>query len=90
MSEQLRLRDRGLEWRTVDGEVVALDVSASVYLSVNESGKLLWEALARGAARAELVQLLIDAHALERAAAERDTDAFIAELGRRGLLDPGA
>lgn len=89
MTDELRLRSDGVEWRTVDGEVVALDMAESIYLAVNASGRILWEALSRGTTRAEMVRRLIDAFALSPEAAERDTDAFIAELQRRGLLKTG-
>ncbi|MGA2470743.1 MAG: PqqD family protein [Solirubrobacteraceae bacterium] len=87
MSEKLRLREAGLEWRTVDGEVVALDVAASAYLAVNESGRLLWEALGAGTTRGKLIELLTANYGLDRTVAERDIDEFLAELGRRGLLE---
>lgn len=86
MSQRILLRMADLEWRVVEREVVALDVSDSEYLAVNESGTLMWEALALGTTRVELVRLLMDTYALDQTAAERDTDAFLAELGRRGLL----
>ncbi len=85
-TDQLQLRTPGLEWRSIEGQVIALDITASLYLAVNESGQLLWEELARGTTRTALVQSLSDAYALDRSAAERDTDAFLAELRRRGLL----
>lgn len=88
MSEQLRLRNAELEWRTVEDEVVALDMSESAYLAVNQSGRRLWEELARGTTRAALVELLVESYALERERAEHDADAFLAELERRGLLEP--
>jgi hypothetical protein len=90
MAERLRLRAAGLEWRTVGGEVVALDMTDASYLAVNPSGKDLWEALAAGTTRAALVQLLIDQYALDHTTAEHDTEAFLGELGRHGLLDAGA
>lgn len=87
MSERLQLHDIDVAWRVVDGEVVALDLRESEYLAVNASGKILWEALARGTTRAGLVQRLIDEYALSPETAERDTGTFLAELRRRGLLD---
>jgi hypothetical protein len=86
MSDEIKLRDSGLEWRAVQGEVVALDMTESAYLAVNESGRHLWEALGRGTTRPALVKILTDTYGLEPADAERDTDAFLAELGKRGLL----
>jgi len=49
----------------------------------------LWEALDRGAPRAELVRILQDAFGIDQSDAERDVDAFLAELATRGLLDQG-
>ena len=37
----LRLRSRALEWRIVEGEVIAIDGDTSQYLGVNGSGALL-------------------------------------------------
>jgi hypothetical protein len=87
MDERLRLRDRNLEWRAVEGEVVALDVEASQYLAINATGRGLWEALASGATRAELADLLATEHGVHRASAVRDAEAFLAALERRGLLE---
>jgi hypothetical protein len=87
MSEQLRLRRAGLEWRAVEGEIVALDLPRSTYLAANRTGSLLWEALARGTTREELVEALSREYSLEREAAERDVDAFVADLRDRGLVE---
>jgi hypothetical protein len=82
----LRLRDTDLDWREVEGELVALDLRESRYLAVNETGKHLWSALAEGATRDELVQGLVDGFDVERSRAEADVDAFVGELEARGLL----
>jgi hypothetical protein len=86
MAERLRLRRSGLTWQAVEGEVIALDMSASHYLGANPSGSLLWEALGSGATAAELVALLVDRYGVQRAAAERDVAAFVAQLRDLGLL----
>lgn len=90
MSERLKLRADYVEWRAVEGEIVALDINASEYLAINSSGRILWEALDRGTTHAGLVQLLIERYGLSRSDAERDTTAFLADLRRRGLLDTAA
>jgi hypothetical protein len=84
--EQLRLRAENLDWRLVEGEIVALDVSRSAYLGVNAAGALLWEALARGATREQLVRLLRGRFGVAASAAERDVTAFVGQLGARDLL----
>ena len=86
---ELRL-GTGLEWREVEGEIVALDLDRSVYLAANASGALMWRQLSTGATREALVELLARTYTLERGTAERDVDAFLAELQRQGYLRPAA
>jgi hypothetical protein len=83
---ELRLRQDGVAWRDVDGEVVALDERAAVYLAANPAGALLWRSLAGGATRDGLVEELAATFGIERRRASADTDAFLAELRERGLL----
>ena len=86
MSE-LRLRRSSLQWLDADGEVVALDEEALVYLSANESGALLWRALAAGTTREALSDALAGRFGIDREQAGRDVDVFLAELERRDLLE---
>jgi hypothetical protein len=87
MGETLRLRMDALEWREIEGEVVALDLRTSVYLAVNRSGAVLWPALVEGATRRALAEELIEAYQLEPKVAEADVDAFLASLTKCGLLE---
>lgn len=82
-----RLRDKSLSWRRIEEEVVAVDVSSSTYLSANDSGAVLWQALAEGATRDELSAALVDRFGLEPEAAGADVDHFLAQLREQGLLD---
>jgi Coenzyme PQQ synthesis protein D (PqqD) len=86
---ELRLRPDGVAWKDVDGEVVALDERAAVYLGVNPAGALLWRSLAGGATHAELVAELAGAFGIAHERAAADTDAFLADLRARGLLLTG-
>jgi hypothetical protein len=83
----LKLRDQGVAWTDVDGEIVALDESTAEYLGANEAGGLLWRALAKGATRDALATALANEYGLPAARARADTDAFLAVLRERGLLD---
>jgi hypothetical protein len=85
MSE-LKLRGQGVAWTDVDGEIVALDETSAEYLAANEAGGLLWRALAQGATREELVAKLAAEYSLTPERAAADTEAFIAALRERGLL----
>lgn len=83
----LRLRDDHLQWLEADGEVVALDESSLVYLNANPSGAMLWRALAGGATRDSLVEMLVDAFDVDAGTAGRDVDRYLADLESRGLLE---
>jgi hypothetical protein len=86
-SERIRLRSEQVAWREVEGEIVALDVGRSLYLSANRTGALLWPALAAGTTRDELVATLTAAFELDAATAGADVDAFVDALRREELLE---
>jgi hypothetical protein len=84
---EVKLRHEGVAWKDVDGEIVALDEQAAVYLAANPAGALLWRTLAGGATREALVAELMSAYGIDRDRATADTDAFLHDLSERGLLD---
>ena len=84
---QLKLRPTEVAWKEVDGEVIALDERAALYLAANPAGALLWRALVDGTTRGELVDGLIAEFGIESDRASADVDAFLADLHERGLLD---
>jgi hypothetical protein len=83
-TEVWRLRG-DLMWRDVDGEIVALHAGTWEYLTVNAAGRLLWGALADGAGRPELAQLLVERYGIENATAEHDVEAFLQDMFSREL-----
>lgn len=83
----LRLRADAIAWRDVGGEVIAVDLRRSTYLSLNGSGALLWRAIADGATRPALVQLLREKFGIDEQQATVDVEAFIVELEAQELLD---
>jgi hypothetical protein len=87
MAEELRLRNKALEWREIEDEVVAVDTRKAVYMAVNHTGAVLWPALAEGATREELVERLIQAYDVDRGAAEADVSAFVTMLEEQDLLE---
>ena len=86
MTDSVKLRADGLEWREIEGEIVVLDLAGSTYLSVNRVGTVLWPELVRGSSREELVGRLTEVFDVAPAVARRDLDAFLAALAGRGLL----
>lgn len=83
----LRLRPDTLEWLLVDDEVVVLDGVQDLYLGTNSSGAELWQALANGATRSGLVDLLVVRYQIERERAEVDVDGFLGQLFSEHLLE---
>jgi hypothetical protein len=90
MNEKLNLRADALEWREIDGEIVALATRSSTYIAINSSGAALWPALARGATRGELVSVLQDRFAIDGERAGKDVDSFLAAMRGQDLLRAGS
>jgi hypothetical protein len=82
----LQLRTDDLDWRQIDDEIILLDAHEGTYLSTNGSGTLLWQAIASGATREQLVSALVDAYGIDERRATADTNEFIASLAAKGLL----
>ncbi len=85
--DRLRLRSDQLEWREVEGEIVVLDLRTSRYLSLNETGGVLWSALLDGVTREDLVARLVDSYGIDEQTAGEDVDAFLASLSEQQLLE---
>lgn len=86
-TESLRLRDKSVVWQMIEGEVIALDVRRSVYLQINRSGSVLWPALASGATRSELVDLLRRSFDVDASTAAADLDEFLDHLRDHDLVE---
>ncbi len=85
--QRLTLRSSDLSWRTVGDEIIVLDLAKSVYYSVDGAGVTLWPALVDGASKEQLADLLVSTFGIDAATAATDAEAFVADLGARGLLD---
>ena len=86
-SSELRLRSADLHWQAVEGDLLALDVRTQLYFELNHSGALLWELLARGTSRTELVDRLVREYDLAPERAASDVDRLLEELSARDLLE---
>jgi hypothetical protein len=87
--EPIRVRTETLTWRLVDGEVIVLDRRNWAYLSVNDSGAVLWQQLVHGATTPELAAALMAEFEVDEQSALRDAEAFVASLRERDLVVPG-
>jgi hypothetical protein len=83
----VRLREADVVWRTVDDEVIVLDTRTWSYVSVNDTGGVLWDSLVAGATVGELAAKLSAAFGIDEATARADAGNFVDALDRHGLLE---
>jgi hypothetical protein len=82
----MRLRSDDISWQVVGDDLVVLDLTGSMYLQLNGSGRTLWERLSSPCSAADLASALVDAYGIPADRAQADVDVFVAELRRRSLL----
>lgn len=85
--EPMKLRQDGLIWRRAGDDVIALDLTRSEYLASNATAAVLWEALADGADRDDLVGLLCARFDVLPEVAGADVDRLLSWLRAEGLLE---
>lgn len=80
----------GFILRTVAGQTVVLPsggvTNLDMMITLNGTGKFLWERLAVGAEKSELVDALLAEYDVDREKAEKSVDAFVARLKERDFL----
>ena len=80
----------GFVLRTVAGETVALPVNTvtdlDMMITLNGTGKFLWEKLTAGTEKDELVNALLSEYDVDRERAEKSVDAFVARLKELDFL----
>jgi len=81
-----RLREQGLNWRVVEGEVMILDDQGATYYAATGAAATLWPMLVAGCTRDALVGRLCDSFGIEADVARRDVAAFLGDLEAHGLL----
>ena len=71
--------------------VVALGEASKVFngiIKLNESGKFIWEKLAEGKSKPEIVDaILAEYEGVDRATAEADFDRFVATLEGANIIE---
>ena len=83
----IRLKPGTLEWREIDGELVALQAESSLYLAANPAATVLWKRLDAGATRDQLCEALVDAYGIDAELARRDVETFLGQARDLRLLD---
>jgi len=82
----IELRNPDLLWRKIDGDLVALDGRTWEYMTVNDAGRLVWEALAEGATRSRLIELLVETYGITSATANHDLEEFLDMMRQQDLI----
>ena len=81
---------KGLIIKEVGGRAIVISTDPSVsfdgMLALNESARFLWNMLESGAQREELMLALMSEYDIDRALAERDTDALLSTLRELSLI----
>ena len=85
----MKLKD-GFILRTVAGETVVLPTAGvtnfDMMITLNDTGKFLWERLAVGAEEAELVSALLAEYDVTEARATESVQAFVSRLKELDFL----
>ncbi len=73
--------------RNLDGEAVLLDLASGTYFGLADAGATLWALFEKGTTVGEASARLVAEYDVDAATAERDLDALLADLARRGLVE---
>ena len=85
----MNLKD-GFILRSVAGETVVVptgdDLDLNMMITLNETGKFLWEHLEKGAEESELVAALLGEYDVDEQTAKAHVTAFVKKLNDHGFL----
>lgn len=80
----------GFILRQVAGQTVVLptggELNLNMMITLNETGRFLWERLEKGAEEAELVAALLAEYEVDEATAKTSVENFVAKLNENGFL----
>ncbi|WP_324649612.1 PqqD family protein [Georgenia sp. H159] len=82
----MKLRSDDITWQEIDGELVILDTARSVYLTTNVAGAHLAKLLTEDRTLGDLADALVEEYGIDRATAQADAEAFVADLREKDLL----
>ena len=83
----LRVNSQEVVWREIGDELVVLHMGTATYMTVNGSGRVLWNRLVDGATRGDLVDALVERYGIDQDQATRDVDAFLESVTECALLE---
>lgn len=81
----------GFLLREIAGRIVVVPagdrLNLNLMISLNGTGRFLWERLEAGASAQELKEALMEAYSVSEGLAQSDVDAFIEKLSQNGFLE---
>ena len=81
----------GFVVRSVAGRIVALptgdELNLNLMITLNETGKFLWDMLAVGTTRDQLVSALLREYEVDTERAGESVDRFVEKLKENGFLE---
>ena len=85
----MKLKD-GFILRTVAGETVVIptgsDLDLNMMITLNDTGKFLWEQLEKGAEEAELTAALLAEYDVDQQTAQNHVALFLKKLNEQGFM----
>lgn len=82
---------KGFLLREVAGRIVVVPegdvLNLNLMISLNGTGRFLWERLEKGASARELKEALMDQYNVDEQLAGADVQAFIEKLNQHGFLE---
>jgi hypothetical protein len=76
----------GIMHREVEGQILILTPREEFLYTVNDSGKMLWQLLVKGATEKKLAAALVKEYGLGEKDALRDVKMFLQTLRAKGIL----
>ena len=87
---RIKLKD-GFILREIAGRIVVVPtgdtLNLNLMISLNSTGRFLWERLEKGATALELKDALMETYNVSEVLVQKDVDTFIAELEQNGFLE---
>lgn len=81
----------GFVMRDIAGETIVVpsgdELKLNMMITLNGTGKLLWQKLEAGATMEDLVQAMLAEYEVDEQTARTGAEAFVAKLQERGFLE---
>lgn len=84
--KRYRINNEKVVWRTINEEVVILDLDSRRYYSLNKTGSLAWSFLNEKKTGEQIIEKICEEYGLAYRKASQDVFSLIKDLEREGLI----